>query len=241
MYTLIIVDDEPEILGGLCAVVPWQDLGFSLRAAFPDGESALKWLQEHDADVLLTDVVMGVVSGLDLAAWMHKNRPQSRVVLVSAFDEFAYARQAIEFRVFRYLLKPTRVNELTETFLALKKELDGSRGRAEPTLPLSIVQKICLYIEENLSSALTLSEVSAIFHYNSSYLSRMFKAERGEGFSEYVNRVKIERASRLLLETNLKIYQIAEAVGFRDVRYFTRLFSQLTGKTPSEYRKKGLM
>ena len=132
VYNLIIVDDEPEILAGLCTIVKWQDLGFSLKAAFPDGESALKWLEGNDADVLLTDVVMGGTSGLDLALWMQRNRPQSRVVLVSAYDEFDYARRAIEAKVFRYLLKPTRISELTAAFRDLKAELDAERPESTP-------------------------------------------------------------------------------------------------------------
>lgn len=241
MYSLIIADDEPENLAGLCTLVSWQELGFDLKATFSDGESALKWLKDNQTDVLLTDIVMNDVSGLDLAHWLHMNSPASRVVLVSAYDRFDLAQKAIEEKVFRFLVKPTRISELIKNFSELREELDRDKnvhsdadGRDEH----HIVRQVCDYVNTHIDKSISLQEISEILHYNPSYLSRLFKKEHGEGFNDYVNRLKIKRACQLLREGNLRIYEVASKVGFRDVRYFTRLFSNLTGKMPSDYRKR---
>jgi len=242
VYSLIIADDEPENLAGLCSIVRWSDLGFELKAAFPSGEEARKYLLDHECDVLFTDIVMEGVSGLDLAAWLREHRPEVRVVLISAYPEFDYAQKAIETRAFRYLLKPTRVEDLVQTFLELRQTMDAE-SKYPPYPPEAepgnrIVGKIREYVGEHLNEPISLTAMAQAFHYNSSYLSRVFKAECGEGINEYVNRMRIERARKLLERSDMKIYEVARAVGFRDIRYFTRQFTAIAGEKPSAYRKR---
>lgn len=86
MYSLIIVDDEPEILAGLCSMLRWNDLGFELKAAFTNGEDARKWISTHTCDVVFCDIVMGDFSGLDLADWLRVNYPKTYVMLNSAYE-----------------------------------------------------------------------------------------------------------------------------------------------------------
>lgn len=247
MYSLIIVDDEPENLASLCSLVRWNELGFELKAAFPSGEKARDYLIEHECDVLFSDIVMDRFSGLDLATWLQEHRPETRVVLISAYPEFGYAQKAIEAHTFRYLLKPTRVEDLVQTFQKLKETLDAasrstSLDRPETGVEASnhIVRKICEYVGEHLSENISLAVMAHAFHYNPSYLSRVFKAECGEGFNEYVNRMRIEEARKLLEHSDMKIYEVARTVGFRDIRYFTRQFTAFAGEKPSTYRKRRL-
>lgn len=242
MYSLIIVDDEPEILAGLCSMLRWNDLGFELKAAFTNGEDARKWISTHSCDVVFCDIVMGSFSGLDLADWLRANYPKTYVMLNTAYEEFDYAQRAIEARVFRYILKPTSVEKLTQAFGDLKRELDAEHPAAvsEPEVPSQhpIVRKVSEYVAGHLHEHFSLSEMAHALHYNPSYLSRAFKSECGEGVNEYINRMRIEHAQKLLMENSLKIYEVAEAVGFRDLRYFTRQFYAFVGETPSAYRKK---
>ena len=242
MYSLIIVDDEPEILAGLCSMLRWNDLGFELKAAFTNGEDARKWISTHTCDVVFCDIVMGDFSGLDLADWLRVNYPKTYVMLNSAYEEFHYAQRAIEARVFRYILKPTSIEKLALAFADLKRELDQERSSVSPEPEVlsqhPIIRKVSEYVADHLRDNFSLSEMAHALHYNPSYLSRAFKAECGEGVNEYINRVRIEHARKLLLENDLKVYEVAEAVGFRDLRYFTRQFYASVGETPSVFRKK---
>lgn len=244
MYHLIIVDDEPEILAGLCTVVRWNDLGFNLKAAFSSGIDARNYLSTHTCDVLLCDIVMNNISGLDLAEYVKANHPRTYVVLNSAYEKFEYAKRAIEARVYRYLNKPTRIEEIVNVFTEIRRELDAAAEAAQPapeaapTNEHHIVRKVRTYVSQHLCDSFSLSEMAHELHYNPSYLSRVFKSECSEGINEYINRARIEMAQNLLLNSEMKIYEISDRVGFHDIRYFTRQFSAFTGENPSEYRKK---
>lgn len=241
MYSLIIVDDEPEILAGLCTIVHWNELGFDLKAAFSHAEAAKDWLLTHTCDVLFTDIVMNETSGLDLAAWVREHHPATRILLVSAYNEFSYAQRAIELQVFRYLLKPTRMEELQQSFLALRKELDGEShpiAEISPVQESYIVRKVREFVDAHLSEDISLPKIANALHYNPSYLSRTFKAEFGKSINEYINLMRIQFAQRLLSDTNMKVYAVARASGFQNERYFARQFLAIAGETPSQYRKR---
>ena len=229
-------------MAGLCSMVRWNDLGFELKAALANGEDARKWLCTHTCDVVFCDIVMGDFSGVDLAVWLRANYPKTYVVLNTAYERFDYAQRAIEARVFRYILKPTSIEKLTQAFSDLKRELDALHPAAAPEPEVSvqhhIVRIVSEYVTAHLSDNFSLSEMARVLHYNSSYLSRAFKSECGEGINEYINRMRIEHARKLLLESDLKVYEVAEAVGFRDLRYFARQFYAFVGENPSTYRKK---
>ncbi len=101
-----------------------------------------------------------------------------------------------------------------------------------------VVSRMCLYVEEHYGDrSLSLESVADEMGLNSSYLSRVFKKERGENFSEYLIRVRIERAQELLGGTELKTYTIASEVGFGDAHYFSQVFKKKCGMTPAEYRQ----
>ncbi|GGF90301.1 AraC family transcriptional regulator [Paenibacillus albidus] len=101
-----------------------------------------------------------------------------------------------------------------------------------------LIDEIIRYVEENLEKKITLKEVAAHFDFTPNYLGYLFKEEYGQPFSEYVNERKTSRVSELLSDPTLKIYEIAERMGYKNIIYFNRQFKQTTGMTPGEYRKK---
>ncbi|QGH36503.1 response regulator [Gracilibacillus salitolerans] len=121
-----------------------------------------------------------------------------------------------------------------DTFLA-KVEKKVLPANAETT---SNIQLLLDYIEENYDSHLTLSTLADHFHFNPSYLSSYFSKHHQEGFSEYLNHVRIKNARKMLVETDKPISAISEAVGYSDPSYFTKVFRKLTAKSPSTYRKE---
>ena len=239
MYNMIIVDDEPAILDGLCYFVHWEDIGFTIKGAFTNGEDAINYLAHNKCHVVLSDVKMDIVSGLDLSHYIKTNLPGTYIVLISAYDDFAYAQRAIEERVFRYLLKPTKREQICEVFSELKNLLDEANPTSDTQACSPLVQSVCTYIQEHLSEDLSLNEIARVLHYNSSYLSHVFKTEYGTGINEYTNRTRINAAKEFLSGShNMSLAEIAERVGFRSVRYFTSQFIATTGLTPTAFRKK---
>ncbi|MCK9478562.1 MAG: response regulator [Firmicutes bacterium] len=124
LYKIIIVDDEKNIREGLSEFVDWNSLGFEVLAAFGDGQDALEYIKNHPLDVVLTDIKIPFVSGLEIARFVYENIPKTKVVLISAYKEFDFAKQAIDYNVVNYLLKPTQIDEIESLFSSIKNQLD---------------------------------------------------------------------------------------------------------------------
>ncbi|MFW5776276.1 MAG: response regulator transcription factor [Spirochaetota bacterium] len=128
LHSLLIVDDERVIREGLATLVRWEDLGFSVRGVLSDGREALLVVEEQQIDVILTDIKMTFVSGLDLARRVREHCPATRVVLLSGHREFELAQQAVSAGVYDYLLKPLDLAQLRRVFGALAATLDDEKA-----------------------------------------------------------------------------------------------------------------
>ena len=128
MYSLLIADDEELVRRGLAETLDWESMGFRVTGTAKDGIEALDILGRNGADVVLADIRMPNLSGLDLAARIRVQYPGTRVVILSGYDDFEYARRAIEHDVFSYLLKPLSEKRATEVFKRLKNALDGEQN-----------------------------------------------------------------------------------------------------------------
>lgn len=131
MYRLIVVDDEQAIRRGMCNYIDWNAMGFQVEADFEDGKETIEYLKDHLVDVVMTDIEMAEVSGLELARYIWENKLPVKVVILSGYREFEYARKAIKYNVENYLLKPIRMDELQEVFGKMKKQLDETKLEKE--------------------------------------------------------------------------------------------------------------
>lgn len=129
MYRLIIADDEKRIRQGLNNIVDWESLGFEVTELFSDGQDVIEYLDYMIPDVILTDIKMNHVSELDVAKYVFEHHLPCRVVLVSGYQEFELAVQGLKYGAEDYLLKPTDVDKLEETFRKIKRELDEAREK----------------------------------------------------------------------------------------------------------------
>lgn len=134
MYQLIIVDDEKVIRKGIRDYIDWESMGFEVADTFEDGKEALQYLKSRDVDVVLTDIEMSQISGLELARQIKENGWTQRVVIISGYKEFEYARKAVEYGVEYYLLKPIRMEEVKEVFTKLARELDEGKAKTDERL-----------------------------------------------------------------------------------------------------------
>ncbi len=125
MFKLVIVEDEDNIRHSLECFIPWEKIGFQVVGAFSDGSDALAYLGEHPCDVVLTDILMSRMSGLEMIQQLHKIHPATKVVILSGHSDFGYAQQAITYQVAHYLVKPVDEDELISVFQGLKEQLDS--------------------------------------------------------------------------------------------------------------------
>ena len=127
-YRLVIIEDEDEIRNGLETIIDWASLGFRVAAGFSSWEEALEWLSGNTPDVILTDIRLGGISGLDICRWAHSRMPSVKLMILSGYSDFDYTRQAIDCKVSKYLLKPVDISELYAAFRALHEEFESTPG-----------------------------------------------------------------------------------------------------------------
>lgn len=260
MYKLLIVDDEQIIRQGL-GMLPWIEHGIEVAAILKNGIEAVEWTNSNEIDILLTDIRMPGMSGIELARLTLQTYPDVKVVLLTGYGEFEYAREAIKLGIFDYILKPstpaeilacvkracekfqedldsrTKINKLEsqlEDYSVLIKPAEELREPAKDR-----IDRLIQYIYGNYALELTLSVLAKEFHLTTVYLSHYIKKETGYTFLEILTSVRMYYAARYLKETKLKNGEICHKVGIPDERYFGQLFKKYYKMTPYEYRKLG--
>lgn len=241
MYKLIIIDDEEKIADGMAQLFPWQNIGFQVERIFTSARTALEYLEEHPVDVVLTDIEMPDMNGLELSRQL-LNHPDIQKVFFSSYSNYEYFRAALQNGVADYLMKPVAYSALLECFEKIRTRLDA-RGEHTEEVPKAyyeqIIYSVRQYLKTNYRSA-TLEEAAARVNLSPSYLSRIFKEKSGSGFSELLLKIRMEKACELLADIQYKSYDIAYYVGYDNPKNFSRAFKAYYHMSPSEYRKSKL-
>lgn len=124
MYTVVVADDEEEIRRGIVRKVKWEELGFRVVGEAENGIEALELVEKLEPDLLLTDIRMPFLSGIELARQVREVRPTVQIAFLSGFDDFTYAQQAIQYNIISYMLKPISSSELEEELRNIKSVID---------------------------------------------------------------------------------------------------------------------
>jgi len=242
MYALVIVDDEKELLEGLSQYFPWEKLGFWIAGAFSDARSALAWCKSNPVDVVLTDIRMPFLSGLDLIKELKALGVAPLFCIMSAYSDFAYAKQAIGLGVQEYLVKPSSFEEIERTFRIIRSRLDGTDVQSVPELHRQEGNPLMLQafsIIEKRTSTCTLRSIATELGITTSYFSRLFKEKTGRNFQDYLLEVKMEQARRILSgKISYRNKEIAKALGYQDTQNFCRTFRKYFGTSPQQYREE---
>lgn len=244
MYNVVLVDDERLIIRGLSTIVPWKDLNCNVAGTAYDGASGLTLIRQIRPDIVLTDIRMPNMDGLTMLAALRSEYPRMQMSVLTAYRDFDYAQQALNLGVCRYLLKPSRMEELVEAFRLMVSRLDALPKEEQP-YPAEeelaagnfIVQSALAYIRENCALPhLSLNDVADHVYVSQWHLSKLLNRETGQSFFDLLGSMRIEKAKKMLLDPALRIHEIAESVGISDVAHFSRSFKKIVGCTPGEYR-----
>ncbi len=242
-YRLILVEDDDQIRNGLEHYFPWGEIGFSLEACLSNGLQGLKYVQEHDVDVILTDIRMPVMDGLEMLEKIRLENPSIYVVVLSAYRNFDYAQRAMELGVSNYVVKSTKYDDLMKVF----KTIYGNLGKndhgqyaavriEESPMTEDIIGTLKKYIRSHIDSV-TLQAAADYVGYNSIYLSKLFKQKMGVNFIDYLIKEKMSCAAEMLKVPQYSIAAISERVGYSNETNFSRTFKRFYGVSPAEYRK----
>ena len=357
MRKVVIIDDEPWTRGVILRLGQWEQLGLAVVGEAADGEVGLELIHKLLPDIIITDVRMPRLGGIELVQRLRAENYNVPILIVSGYDDFAYVRSALKLGVTDYLLKPVKAQELHQQLLRCIEALDrqeiskpvmqagffadgwvdryGSIRRQleaalqvgncgiisqqfgelqavllahegeKPAMPVMIgvyysmlyplqlyidsvglakgdalgasepvfvfsrentvgelvhfletlylgtvraveqhrqsrlrldIEAVCKYVQKNYTTGLTLERTADAFHVTKEYLSKAFKAHRGEGFTEYVTSLRMERAYELITRYRAPIKEAGAMVGYYDLAHFYKTFKKYYGKTPGEIR-----
>ncbi|TBL70902.1 response regulator transcription factor [Paenibacillus thalictri] len=346
MYNVLIVDDEIMIKRSLTKLINESPYGFRVNGEAEDGREALRLWEQMKPDLIITDISMPVMDGLELIAEISKREEDKEIVILSGYDDFQYARQAMQYGVMDYVLKPVKQEQLDELLgktaarLEYKKRTRQERGQrlwecrsvaallaehlwmvrepealevaadyqqqllhrglsvakcseqledvlamAEAELiarsggklqelpkqrqPVSSADELLLRVRYTIAAfagqvrlirswgqhqaimkavqyigahytneRLSLSQAANEAGMSDSYFSRCFKEELGIGFTEYVIKLRMEKAKVLLEEPESKTYEVAHVVGYSDYPHFSKSFKKYFGVAPNDYKRR---
>lgn len=254
---LLIADDELTIRKGLLSL-PWNTIGITEVYVAENGLEAKEILGSQTVDIIISDIRMPGMTGLDLAEYIKEHALDIAVILLTGFSEFEYARQAIHNQVFAYMLKPLHPKDILKTVMEVKVRLERQRYTAnvvrkyeeaanspEYEKQISFLfresnQQVMVILQDmaqNFSEGLTLNYLADKYHFSVAYLSRMLKKETGYYFSDLLNSIRLAAAARCLQNETDKIHLICEKTGFSDQKYFSQIFKKTFGYSPGEFRK----
>ena len=286
MNRVLVVEDEEMIRKGIVLTVDWKALDCEVAGEAANGEEGLAAAERLKPDIIITDLKMPKMDGIAMLTELRKRGCTSKVIILTAYNSFSYARSALRLGAVDFLLKPYHDGELEEAILRLRElypEDDaeetageaaagsgtadpgasetavgtvsgsageagaGGTGKAEDALPVPelwdgqgsrYVRQAVAYIREHYSDPdICVSEIAGALGISEGHLSHMFKKETGGTILFWMTRCRIREAIRLLKEGRMKIYEVAEAAGYRDIAYFSSTFKRVTGHSPSEYLK----
>lgn len=131
MYKLLLVEDEADVREGILAEIDWAACGFELVDAAENGQEAVELMERFVPDVVVTDIQMPFMDGLQLSEWIRDHYPTTKIIILTGFDEFEYAQKAVKLHIDEYLLKPYSSEDLVSMLAKIKSQIDDEAARRE--------------------------------------------------------------------------------------------------------------
>jgi len=256
MLKVLVVEDEDVIRNGLVFTLNWADMRCDVIGSARDGAEGLQMIRLLSPDIVLTDIKMPHMDGLNMIKEASKDCLFKAIILTS-YSEFEYAKRAIGLRVSDYLLKPVDERELWDVVSRIGKEIDKpynhSEGdkKAKPselselehsdmlqslhTTQNVYVKKAVEKIIEEYREKISIDTVAEELGVSGSYLSRKFKESFGKSYLDVLNQYRIQQSIRLLKKGTYRVYEVSCMCGFNEYKHFCSVFKKYTNMRPSQF------
>lgn len=263
MIRLLIADDEKLEREALAELVQRRFEREVVLEMAENGRKAADTAVLWGADLILMDIEMPGMSGLDAARAVLAQRPSCRVIFVTAYSLFQYAHEAVHLGACDYLLKPVDPDELEASVRRAMRQIETERKleelaaaqpkpeqteteeeaedapeESENSQTALVMAHVRRYLEDNYMFDLSLDSVGEILHISPAYLSAQFKKYQKMNFLDCLTELRINAAKELLADPFRSSAEVASMVGYEDASYFARAFKKRTGMTPTQYRRQ---
>lgn len=251
MIKILIADDEGYERDILAEIL---DKRFGCEAEVrmvENGRLAVDAATLWAADVVLMDIEMPGINGIDAAKQILIQRPECKMIFITAYSLFTYAHEAVKLGACDYLLKPVDPDDVERAVRRAAAQADAQRQLEAMASTGALLEsadnydkttvlmgKVKKYLQHNyMMDDISLDSVSAILNLNASYFSSLFKRTFGVNFLDYLTELRMDAAKELLLDPLRSTAEVANMVGYESANYFTRAFKKKVGMTPTEYRR----
>lgn len=252
MYSVVIVEDSVLLRQGMILTFDWRAVNCYVAGESDNGEDGLALIREIRPDIVITDIRMPGMDGLEMIEKLRESGSETVCIVVSAYNEFDYAQRAIRFGVAEFLVKPFEMRELCGALQNAAKRADRVRQvqqieekkivlfgdflAEEGDLKGKYAEQAVAFIKEHYAESVGVGDIAEALSMSESHLSRVFKESMGYTLGEYLVNYRMSVACEMLPDVNLRISEVANRVGYGDQRYFSVVFKRIVGMTPNAYR-----
>lgn len=265
MYKMLIVEDERWEREGLVDFLDWKSYGIEICGTACDGKEGLEMAINLKPHIIITDIKMTIMGGLEMSKEIRAIMPEVNIIILTGYDNFKYAKEAINFRAFSYLLKPIDEEECIEVIKRVVDKCDREVTEAREITKLKalkldnsqivgnmfkvdldeirsnkdkyLIDKVVQLIEEKYMMNISLKTISNDVFMSPNYLGFIFKKSLGKHFNDYLLEYRMEKAKFFLRSTKNKIAKVAQDVGIPNASYFCAVFKKKYGISPGEYQE----
>jgi YesN/AraC family two-component response regulator len=240
MYKILLVDDEYLEREALKLIITKNIPNICIVGEAISGKEAIVMNEKLNPHIIFMDIKMPGMNGIDASKEIIKHNKNVKIILLTAYDEFSFAQQAIKIGIKDYILKPASPNDIVTSLNKQIKSVTVTSIINDNISSLNSkeIEIIVSYIKNNINKDLSLEKMSKVVNMNKFYLSKLFKKEIGINYNTYVTDQKINKAKELLANTNVPILNIALDLGYKNSNYFSRVFKKNEGINPTEFRKQ---
>lgn len=234
---ILIVEDEIMARRGLADLIRRIDPAHEIVGLAANAQAGLSQIRALSPDITFVDIRMPQMDGLEMIEEAFRQGVTATFVIISAFAEFSYAQKALSLGVREYLLKPVTYEDVD----AVLKKLCPAEAPSCAIAAHPMVARALAYLHEHYADHLSLEHLSTLLQITPEYLSYLFRRDTGITFSTYLRNYRVGKACELMDHGLARVYEVAQAVGFSDAKYFNRVFRESTGISPGTYLKQRVL
>ena len=242
MLRIIIVEDEARARQGVAVAIANLPGGHAVVAQANNGKTGLDLIEKLKPDLVFTDVKMDTMNGIEMIAKLRENGNDVQIVIISAYEEFEFAKAAVAYGVIGYITKPITPEEIEQCIQKADRNLPERQETGADALEQASgegvhpsVARALQIIEQEYAGPISLDDVSRRLHLTPQYFCMLFRKYTGDGFNNYLRQYRVKIAKDILLSGSMKVGEVGESVGYPDSKYFSRIFKSEAGMTPTQF------
>ncbi len=244
MYKILIADDERLERMAVRQII---ENNFNEKCTIVEAENGRKALEVCDnLDIAILDIKMPGISGIEVARKIKSDYPNCKIIMLTGFTYFTYAKECINIGVVEFLVKPFLEEDIIKAVKRTIELLEAETQGYELSKPVEDSQNTWInyvkeYIEENYTKDIYIEDIAKKAGFSPYYFSRMFKQEFSMNFVDYITKLRLEQACVLLSEGKCSVKEVCFKVGYSEPNYFTRVFKKTYGVVPTKYQQDAIL